>query len=194
MNRLGCFLACSLLVSCTTPADRVTFASQVIGMEAKDLSAGWNEIKVNLLPIPNSDTALFATLDRLGEFIPPTGVLGDELVFDLDGYHQKYRFASYDLTNRVYTLKLVPSKMFLPQEISLDWIPLPRVFWVNHRSTNAVSYLASGELAASVRRHVDREEVTESHDVEMNRVTILPVSPDSPKLIYTFKGGKIGTN
>ena len=118
---------------------------QIVGCAHTELQQGWNEIKVNLEAL--GDEAIFTTLDRIGHFSPPEAVIGDELVFDLDGFHQKYRFASFNATNSTYSLVLAMNTTVLPPQISFDWIPLPRVFWINHTSTNSACFTSSGKIS-----------------------------------------------
>lgn len=180
MKRVMVFVS---LLQVVVLADSV---SQVVGFSSKDLRRGWNEITVSNEAF--GDAALFTTLDRVGHFSPPEAVIGDMIVFDLDGFHQKYRFTSYNVTNSTYLLTLAMDTRLLPREISLDWIPLPKVFWINHVSTNVVSCMTSGELPFLTARKLEREE---QPDVPARDVIIRSVSAIETNLIYTFKGGRI---
>ena len=167
--------------------------SQIVGLSGTDLRHGWNEIRVDLDAF--GDAAIFTTLDRIGHFSPPEALIGDEIVFDLDGFHQKYRFASFNATNSTYLLARAMNTVVLPQEISLDWIPLPKVFWINHASTNPASFLSSGELSLTSTRML---EIAEQDDVSIGygdgKVVIRSVSTSETNLIYTFKGGRISSD
>ena len=177
------------------------FVSQIVGYHRKDLKQGWNEITVDNDAF--GEKGLFTTLDRIGHFSPPEGVIGDELVFDLDGFHQKYRFASFDATNSTYSLTLAMDARTLPPEISLDWIPLPRVFWINHVSPNPASFDSSGGLSFSNKRKLERAErradsalqTPKTSDTSAGEdgvvVVVRPVSTNETNLTYTFKGGRI---
>lgn len=184
MNRIVVFIS---FLQVAVYADLV---SQVVGFSGNDLRQGWNEIMVGYEAF--GDAALFTTLDRIGRFSPPEGVIGDEIVFNLDGFHQKYRFASFNATNLTYSLILAMNTRRLPREISLDWIPLPKVFWINHVSTNAVSYTMSGALSFSNMRKLEN---AEQPDVparqEARGVVVRSVLANETNLIYTFKGGRI---
>lgn len=176
--------------------------SQVICFQYKDLKQGWNEIKVDSDAF--GEKGLFTTLDRIGHFYPPDAVIGDELVFDLDGFHQKYRFSSYNATNSTYLLTLAMDTRVLPREISLDWIPLPRVFWINHLSTKAVRFDSSGELSFSNKRKLESAERRSAASAQVPTVSdittggegavvvvVRSVSTNETCLAYTFKGGTI---
>ena len=163
---------------------------QIVGCAHTELQQGWNEIKVNLEAL--GDEAIFTTLDCVGHFTPPEAVVGDELAFDLDGFHQKYRFASFNATNSTYSLVLAMNTTVLPQQISFDWIPLPRVFWINHTSTNSACFTSCGELPLTNLRKLENVEhpvPATKHEGEM--FSVRPVSTNEVKLIYTFKGGRI---
>ncbi len=177
----------TLIFNTITYAD---LCSQIICLANNELRPGWNEIKIDFEAL--GDEAIFTTLDRIGHFSPPEAVVGDELVFDLDGFHQKYRFASFNETNSTYSLVLAMNMGFLPQQISLDWIPLPRVFWINHTSTNSVCFTSSGELSLTNLRKLESVENTvpsAKHKGEM--LVVRPVLTNEEQLIYTFKGGRI---
>ena len=171
----------------------ITYADlhfQVIGFANKDLRPGWNEIKIDFDAI--GDDALFSTLDRIGHISPPEAVVGDELVFDLDGFHQKYRFASFNATNSTYSLVLAMNARFLPQQISLDWIPLPRVFWINHTSTNSVCFTSRGEVSlTNLRKLESMEQPVPATKQEGEILVVRPILTNDTQLIYTFKGGRI---
>ena len=108
------------------------------------LKRGSNEIVVNCDVI--SRTNAFTTLDQVVQFFPPNGILGDELVFDLDGYRQRYSFVEYNETNNTYRLFRVGNNPDFPQVISLDSIPLLDKFWINHKGEKVVYVSSSGEV------------------------------------------------
>lgn len=191
-------MALALLLQTVACAD---YMSQVICFQCNDLKQGWNEIKVGSDAF--GEKGLFTTLDRIGHFTPPEAVIGDELVFDLDGFHQKYRFTSYNATNSTYSLALAMDARTLPPEISLDWIPLPRVFWINHVSPKPVSFDSSGELSFSNKRKLESAEQRSAAAAQAPAipgttageggvvVVVRSVSTNETNLTYTFKGGRI---
>ena len=191
-------MALALLLQTAAFAD---YISQVVCFQCNDLKQGWNEIKVGSEAF--GEKGLFTTLDRIGRFSPPEAVIGDELVFDLDGFHQKYRFTSYNATNSTYSLTLAMDARILPPEISLDWIPLPRVFWINHVSPKPVSFDSSGELSFSNKRKLESAEQRSAAAAQAPAipdttageggvvVIVRSVSTNETNLTYTFKGGRI---
>ncbi len=108
------------------------------------LKRGGNEIAVHCDVVSRTDA--FTTLDQIVRFFPANGILGDELVFDLDGYRQRYTFVEYNETNNTYRLIRVGTEPNLPETISLDTIPLLDKFWINHRSEKDVYVSSSGEV------------------------------------------------
>ena len=85
--------------------------------------------------------------------------------------------------------------MALPKEISLDWIPLPKVFWINHASTNPASFLSSGELSLISTRMLEKAEQGDTNlGYGDGKVVVRSVSTSETNLIYTFKGGKISSD
>lgn len=180
MKQIVAFILLSCLSVC------IGAESQVVGFSGTELHHGWNEIKVDFDAF--GDAAIFTTLDRIGKFSPPEVLIGDEIVFDLDGFRQKYRFVSFNSTNSAYTLILAMNTMALPREISLDWIPLPKVFWINHVSTKTASFNSSGELSMASMRRLENAEPVE-HGAR--KIVVRSVTTNEVDLIYTFKGGRI---
>lgn len=181
------------IVALTLALCAITYAAQpqqVVGCFNTELQQGWNEIKVNFEAL--GEEAIFTTLDRIGHFSPPEAVIGDELVFDLDGFHQKYRFASFNATNSTYSLVLAMNTTVLPPQISFDWIPLPRVFWINHTSTNSACFTSSGKISLISQGKLEsakNDGIVTTHESEL--LIVNPVSTTDAHLIYTFKGGRI---
>ena len=116
------------------------------------LKRGSNEIAVNCDVI--SRTNAFTTIDQVVQFFPANGILGDDLVFDLDGYRQRYSFAEYNETNNTYRLFRVGDNPNFPQAISLDSIPLLDKFWINHKDEKDVYVSRSGEVTEKYVRSV----------------------------------------
>jgi len=125
-------------------------AANIVGYESQCLKQGENEIKVNFDFAPADST--FTTLDKVVKFEPKEGVVGDELIFDLDGFRQYYRFEEYDSTGNVYRLVRSVETSSLPQTISLAAITLPEKFWVNHTTSTDVAVIAVGVLANEYKR------------------------------------------
>jgi len=173
------YLAFAVTISCP---------SNVVGYEGKNLNRGWNEIKLNF-----DETGLFSvftTLDKIVKFTPGESLLGDEIVFNLDGYHQKYRVNGYDAVTGKFSLTKIRKKDNIPEQISLDWIPAPKVFWINHVTTNSVYLTQCGQIDHGLRKLVDSQANTTS-DIAQPLLKIIPVNPDSKELRYTLQGGKI---
>lgn len=173
------YLACAITISCP---------SNVVGYEGKNLNLGWNEIELNFDatgPFP-----VFTTLDKLVEFYPGESMIGDEMVFDLDGYHQKYRIVGYDTGTKKFTLTKIRKKDNIPEQISFDWIPAPKVFWINHVSTNTVTVIQSGEVDNRFRRLVYSDSCASTGQAS-TLLRILPVNPNSKELHLTLQGGRI---
>lgn len=179
---------CALSLLHATNAIVIEHQSNIIGCSAQAISNGWNEITVNFDQIGLSP--IFTTLDKIIQFDPANDVVGDEIVFDLDGYHQKYRISNLDHKTNQYTLKLVREKDNLPKEISFDWIPAPKVFWIYHASTNNVLVRQSGVIDNNYKK------AAYSHSsnpiaIQQPLLKVIPVNADSKELHYTLQGGKI---
>lgn len=81
-------------------------------------------------------------------FEPPEAIVGDEIMFLLDGRWQTYRFISYDGTNAVLTTNHDP----LPKHITLNGIPLLDSYKFNHRNSQVVSVKSSGGISPRYAR------------------------------------------
>lgn len=170
-------------------AETAPHSSFVVGYKQLELKIGWNEIKVNFDvagPFP-----VFTTLDKVIKFFPAEAIVGDEIVYDLDGYHQKYSITSYDKASDKYTLVKTQTKGDYPDKISFDWIPIPKIFWVNHKTTNIVHLSQAGLVDNDYRMSIDSEYSSTSKK-NPALIEVIPVDPkDSLNLYYTLKGGKI---
>ena len=169
-------------------AETISHSSSIVGYIGKDLNLGWNEIELNF-----DETGMFSvftTLDKIVKFTPGESLLGDEIVFNLDGYHQKYRVNGYDAVTGKFSLAKIRKKDNIPEQISLDWIPAPKVFWINHVTTNSVYLTQCGQIDHGLRKLVDSQAYTTS-DIAQPLLKIIPVNPDSKELRYTLQGGKI---
>lgn len=114
----------------------VTVESNVVGYMSSEVKKGLNEVSVKM-----DSLGIFPTLDQVVKFSPPENVLGDILVYDLDGVRREYVFEGWSGSN--YVLRAQNRR--LPAEIGLDWIPLRRTFWVRHVTTNSLSIVNSGQ-------------------------------------------------
>ena len=182
------FAAFVLVVVLGACAETISHSSSIVGYMGKDLNLGWNEIELNF-----DETGMFSvftTLDKVVKFTPGESMLGDEIVFNLDGYHQKYRIDGYDAVTGKFTLTKTHQKDNIPERISFDWIPVPKVFWINHVTTNSVYLTQSGQIDNGLRKLVDSQATTTS-DMTQPSLKIVPVNPDSKELRYTLQGGKI---
>lgn len=169
-------------------AETISHSSSIVGYMSKDLNLGWNEIELNF-DEPGM-FSVFTTLDKVVKFTPGESMLGDEIVFNLDGYHQKYRIDGYDSATGKFTLMKIRKKDNIPEQISFDWIPVPKVFWINHVTTNSVYLTQSGQIDNDLRKLVDSQATTTS-DMTQPLLKVVPVNPDSKELRYTLQGGKI---
>ena len=133
------------------------------------LKRGSNEIVVNCDAI--SKTEAFTTLDQVVVFSPSNGVLGDELVFDLDGYRQRYKFAEYNETNNTYSLFRVGENLSLPQTISLDTIPLLDKLWIDHKVEKDVFVSSSGRVSEKYIRSSQSKKERRRPPIEVRLVT-----------------------
>lgn len=165
-------LALGISLPCLLWAALQDLAANTVGYESQWLKQGENEIKVNFDYAPADST--FTTLDKVIKFEPKEGVVGDELIFDLDGFRQCYRFEGYDSTGDVYRLVRSAETGSLPQTISLAAIPLPEKFKVNHRASTNVAVIAAGVLANEYKR------IAESWNAPMTNmppITVRIVAP-----------------
>lgn len=184
------FAAFVLAVVFRACAETISHSSSIVGYMGKDLNLGWNEIELNF-----DETGMFSvftTLDKVVKFTPGESMLGDEIVFNLDGYHQKYRIDGYDAATGKFTLTKIRKKDNIPEQISLDWIPVPKVFWINHVTTNSVYLTQCGQIDNGLRKLVDSQTNT-TCDMTQPLLKVVPVNPDSAMLRYTLQGGKIAT-
>ena len=182
------FAAFVLAVVFGACAETISHSSSIVGYMGKDLNLGWNEIELNFDEV--GLFSVFTTLDKVVRFIPGDSIIGDEIVFDLDGYHQKYRIVGYDAKTDKFTLTKIRPKDNIPEQISFDWIPVPKVFWIYHVTTNSVNLTQSGQIDNGLRKIVDTQAAASS-DSTQPFIKIVPVSPNTKALRYTLQGGKI---
>ena len=152
MTRLST-LALGVLFPTLICASLEELRQNIVGYNSQRLKQGMNEIKVNFDYAP-ADSA-FTTLDRVITFEPKDGVLGDELIFNLDGLRQSYRFEGCDSTGNVYRLVRSCETNSLPQTISLAAIPLLDKFWIVHKAATEIHVVAAGVLANEYKRIAD---------------------------------------
>ncbi len=167
-------------------------SANVVGCECQTLKQGLNEVKVNFDSVP--DDSPFTTLDKVIAFHPADGVLGDEIVFELDGFRQRYRFEGYDISNKVYrAVRLVEVKS-IPDVISLAAIPLPDIFWINHVPTSAVSVTAFGVVAGKYSQMIESRGLPNANG-DVFTLRILPPEESSTILKeVSFTEGRIECN
>lgn len=187
MKKLQILIFVSALLVCAR-AETIRYTSSIVGYCGIYLKQGWNEITVNFDQTGLS--RVFTTLDKIVKFDPPAGIIGDEIVFNLDGYHQKYKVSSYDAKSDQYRLTKIRPKDNIPEEISFDWIPIPKVFWLNHVTTNIVCATQSGEIANGYKTVIGAAPSSESK-AATPILKIVPVKENSPELKVTLQGGKI---
>ena len=186
MKRLLTFAGLSIMyLAC---AETVMHSSYIVGYGDQELSKGWNEIELNFDAV--GAFPVFTTLDKVIEFCPPDSILGDEIVFDLDGYHQKYRIDNYDAVKKQFSLTKVRKNDHIPEQISFDWIPAPKIFWIKHVTTNKVHLIQSGLIDNNFRKIVDSQ-TTATSNLAQPLLKIVPVNPDATEIHYTLLGGKI---
>lgn len=185
------FLSCTafgLAVAYLACADAISHSSNIVGYIGQDLNRGWNEIELDFDAV--GTFPVFTTLDKVVKFTPGGSMIGDEIVFNLDGYHQKYRVTGHDATTEKFTLTKIRPKDNIPEQISFDWIPVPKVFWINHVTTNSVYLTQCGQIDNGLKKLVDSQTSTAS-DSGQPFLRIVPVNPDTKELHYTLQGGKI---
>lgn len=178
----------NILMSLCVQAEIICHSSNIVGYSGQDIKHGWNEVSVNFDQI--GFFPVFTTLDKIISFEPSNGIIGDELVFDLDGYHQRYRIDSYDKNTNRYSLTRIRKKDSIPEHISFDWIPAPKVFWINHTTTNTVRAAQSGGLANGYKTILDMPHSSEKSKM-VPMLKIVPIEATSPELKITLQGGKI---
>lgn len=186
MKRLLTFAG--LLIMYLACAETVMPSSNIVGYENQELGNGWNEIELNFDAV--SEFPVFTTLDKVIVFSAPNSMLGDEIVFDLDGYHQKYRIDNYDADKNQFSLTKVRKNDHIPEQISFDCIPAPKIFWINHVTTNRVSLTQSGLIDNNFRKVVDSQ-TTATSNLAQPLIKIVPANPDATEIKYTLLGGKI---
>lgn len=117
---------------------------QIVGLASTKLQFGNNRIEINF----DAVEPLFSTLDMALKFEPADGVIGDEIMFPLDGKMRCYRFDSFDGTN--YVLSAV--KEAPPFATTLDAIPWMPEFWIKHNGSVEVSVTQSGGMGGGYER------------------------------------------
>ena len=133
----------------------------IAGFVSSGIKQGLNEIDVLMDGFDS-----FPTMAKVVQFEPPEGVIGDDLVFDLDGKRRRYRFSAWDGTN--YTL--TASEKILPYEIGLDGIPLRRKFWINHVSTNVIQLTNVGRVSDEQMRKLSPAPSEQTRNIEIQLV------------------------
>jgi hypothetical protein len=159
--------------------------SQTVGYGNVKLQKGNNRIEINF----DAVCPLFSTLDMVVKFEPADGVLGDEVMFSLDGKMRCYRFSSFDGTN--YVLSSVRESPSIVT--TLDAIPWMPEFWIKHNSSTEVTITQSGGMGGEYERLERQWERDARHQAIANPVVVTFVDsgdPQKPKKIR-LKGGHI---
>lgn len=136
-------------------------SATIAGFVSNEIKQGLNEIVVVM-----DSFEPFPTMAKVVQFEPPEGVIGDDLIYDLDGKRRRYRFSAWDGTN--YTL--TASAKFLPYEIGLDGIPLRRKFWINHVPTSVVLLLNQGRVSDEQMRKLSPTPSEATRNIEIQLV------------------------
>lgn len=126
-------------------ADPVNWECQVVGMSSQVVSQGVSRVHLDF-----DTVGLFPTLGGVLKFNPLDGVLGDSIVFDLDGLRQTYKIVSIDGER----YRLHSDQKCGAKDITFDGIPLLDVFTLIHRGTNTVVLSTSGVLSPSKMREI----------------------------------------
>ena len=153
----------------------------IVGFECKCISHGNNRVEVNF----DSINEPFATMNMVLQFHPDEGVLGDDLIFELDGKVQRYRFDSYDGEKYVLTEIGLNHR----NEVTLDAIPLMKAFWLYHRSKTNVIVTCVGEIDSDVKRRIREEPTRKCRNSK--EITITQVGDDDKVTLLKLEGGKI---
>ena len=153
----------------------------IVGFECKCISHGNNRVEVNF----DSINEPFATMNMVLQFHPDEGVLGDDLIFELDGKVQRYRFDSYDGEKYVLTEIGLNHR----NEVTLDAIPLMKAFWLYHRSKTNVIVTCVGEIDSDVKKRMAGEATKKSRN--MKGFTITHVGDEDKVTLLKLEGGKI---
>ncbi len=134
----------SLLLTCVTSGETFYAGSnQIVGFVKCEVKQGLNEIKITMESLD-----IFPTLAKTVRFEPSANVVGDELIFDLDGKRYRYLVESYDGTNAVLTTKM----QFAPKKIGLDWIPIRDRMWLDHKTAKQLALSNVGQISESQTR------------------------------------------
>lgn len=151
-----------MLLAATAAARKYVIQGQnIVGYAGTELKKGLNEIELTM-----DSLSLFPTLDKVVRFEPADGIVGDDLVFDLDGKRRRYRIVSWDGTNYV----LRTDRAFQPPQIGLDWIPCRSRFWMNHVSTNNVRLCNMGMVSDATMRKINPQPKQERREIEIREV------------------------
>lgn len=159
--------------------------SQIVGYVNTKLQFGNNRIEINF----DAVNPLFSTLDMVLKFEPADGVIGDEIMFPLDGKMRYYRFDSFDGTNYVLSaFREVP-----PVVKTLDAIPWMPEFWIKHNSSAEVSITQSGGMGGGYERMERQWERDAKQQTTAAPVAVTLVDSDDPQKPkqLRLKGGHI---
>lgn len=159
--------------------------SQIVGYCHTRLQKGNNRIEINF----DAVNPLFSTMDMVLKFVPADGVLGDEIIFPLDGKMRHYRFDSYDGTN--YTLSAVREAP--PFTITIDAIPWMSEVWIEHNNSMEVDIAQAGATGGKYERWKREWERASKHQAVATPVVITLVDSDDPQKLnpICLKGGHI---
>lgn len=146
--------------------------SQVVGYIRSEVKPGLNEIEITM-----DSMGLFPTLEKIVRFEPPENVVGDDLIFDLDGKRLRYFIESYDGTNAVMTTKM----LWVPKEIGLDWIPLRDRIWLNHKTDKHLALSNSGQINDAEQKRLDPRPGVEKREI---KITLVDDAEKQRKILF----------
>ena len=118
---------------------------------------------VSRLTINADSLDIFPTLGDVVSFEPPEAIIGDEIMFLLDGAWQTYQFETYDGTNAVLTTNRDP----LPKRITLNGIPLLDFYKFNHKNSQVVSVKSSGSISPRYARETGFKTAPPSYGISV---------------------------
>ena len=160
-------------------------SSQIVGCFNTKLQMGNNRIEINF----DAVNPLFSTLDMVLKFEPADGVLGDEIMFPLDGKMRRYKFDSFDGTNYV----LSAASEAPPFATTLDAIPWMPELWIMHNSSTEVAVTQSGGMGGGYERIERKWERDARRQTMADPISVTLVDSDAPQKQkkIRLKGGHI---
>ena len=129
----------------------------------------------------------FPTMKSILRVEPPEDLVGNQLIFDLDGKHWVYDALSYDPKEEDYRLKA--RRDWYVVYNALDGIPFRRVFWINNRGTKPMQITTRGTLNKEASARLFPEQKAKSNPAPLINIEVISSEKDRRHILSLGEDG-----